>query len=423
MKVKITPSKSKLCGTISAPSSKSFSHRMIIAAALSDGVSVITNISNSEDIEATCEAMSALGANIEKDGSTYKIKGIMNNAERAESATINCRESGSTLRFLIPIAAALGCETEFNGSGKLPVRPITPYKREMSKYGVEFFHEDGVMPFSIKGRLDGGFYELEGDVSSQFVTGLLYALPLCEKDSVVQMTSVLESKPYVDMTVASLKAFGVDIREVLTENGLLKYEIKGNQKYSPCNCAVEGDFSQAAFFFTANAIGANIKLENLLENSVQGDKKILEILSEIGYNDNTIDFLRPFSVDVADIPDLVPILTVLGCFTSGISYIKNAKRLKIKESDRLAAISNAINNIGGNVIVVDDSLEIHPVKEFTGGCIDGCNDHRIVMASAIASTKACDNIVISYAEAVAKSYPNFWQEFEMLGGKIEFIDD
>lgn len=406
---------SKLIGRVKTPSSKSLSHRMIIAAALADGVSEINAVNHSEDIDATVDAMTALGAKIVSDGDVYTIKGIGNAIKETK---INCRESGSTLRFLIPVAAVLGCKTEFNGGGKLPTRPITPYKRELSEKGVTFHHTDGVMPFSIEGKLCGGDFFIEGDISSQFITGLLFALPLCCEDSRIILTSPLESKPYADMTVSALNAFGIKINEGLSENGFPVYNITGNQRYTSADCTVEGDYSQAAFFYTANAIGSEIEIDNLNSDSVQGDKEICSILKKIGFGKVSCGEYEPFTADASDIPDLVPILTVLGSFTKGVSRIINAKRLKIKESDRLKAIADAINAIGGNVICGEDFLEIHPVRSFKGGKIEGCNDHRIVMASAIASTMSEGEITITDSEAVAKSYPNFWQDFEKLGGNI-----
>ena len=421
MKVKITPT--KLIGRVKAPSSKSFSHRMLIAAALAGGVSEVSNISVSKDIDATVGAMNALGANILSDGSTYTVMGIK---KPAEKAVIDCCESGSTLRFIIPVAAALGCECEFHGRGKLPERPITPYIREMSKYGVTITREEGVMPFTMSGKLKGGEYLLEGDISSQFITGLLFALPLCEEDSVIRLTSRLESKPYADMTVSALNCFGIEIDETTDENGYPIYNIRGGQKYKSEDCTVEGDYSQAAFYYVANALGSEIVIDNLNKDSVQGDKKILEIIKEMGYNNiNTLceTALKPFEADVSDIPDLVPIMTVLGCFGSGISRITGAKHLKIKESDRLAAIANALNAVGGKVTVFDDSLEIETIERFHAGTIEGCNDHRIVMAAAIASTMSDGEFIITDAEAVTKSYPDFWKDFAALGGIYEEIAD
>ena len=418
MNVRIKPS--KLIGRVNAPSSKSFSHRMIIAAALAGGVSEISNISASEDIDATVGALAALGAKIFREGNTYTVMGIKT---PAASAVIDCRESGSTMRFIIPIAAALGCSCEFRGKGKLPERPITPYIRELGKNGAVITKTEGVMPFVMNGTLKGGDYVLEGDISSQFITGLLFALPLCSGNSVIRLASKLESKPYADMTVEALSRFGITIDESEDKDGLPVYRIRGGQKYRSADVSVEGDYSQAAFYFAANALGSEIKVDNLSEKSVQGDKKILEIIGGISYNkinDSGLRRLPAFSADVSDIPDLVPILAVLGCFTDGTSRITGAKRLKIKESDRLEAIASALGNIGGKITVKDDSLEIEPVTGFHGGVIDGCNDHRIVMASAIASTMADGEITITGAEAVAKSYPDFWTDFASLGGNIEF---
>lgn len=415
MNVKITPT--KLMGRVNAPSSKSFSHRMIIAAALADGVSEITNITQSVDITATVNAMTALGAKIIEDGSTFTIKGIGSNP--AKRAFVDCCESGSTLRFVIPIAGAVGCDAEFTGKGKLPTRPITPYIREMSEHNITFDYMN-TMPFSMSGKMTGGIYNIEGDISSQFISGLLFALPLCKESSEIRLMTKLQSKPYVDMTVSALRCFGIKITETYVD-GLLVYMINGGQKYTPCNQCVEGDYSQAAFFFVANALGSEINIHNLNKNTTQGDKKILEILSNIGYNDMTKSIMEPFIIDVSDIPDLVPVLAVLGCFTKGKCRLINAQRLKIKESNRLVAIADALNAIGGNLIANDDSLEIYPVKKFCGGEVDGCNDHRIVMAAAIASTMSDDEVVIKGAEAINKSYPGFFDDFRKLGGRVKVI--
>lgn len=417
MNIKIIPS--KLMGRLNAPSSKSFSHRMIIAAALAGGISEITNVTSSVDIEATVNAMVQLGAKIIEDGSTYTIKGI--GEKPAKNACIDCCESGSTLRFIIPAAAVLGCSTEFDGRGKLPTRPITPFVRELSKHGITFDYNND-MPFGISGKLKGGEYEIEGNISSQFISGLMYALPLCSENSVIRVTSKLESKPYVDMTISALKCFGIEIKESKDGESVV-YNIDGRQKYSASNQSVEGDYSQAAFFFVANALGSEISIHNLNKNTTQGDKKILEILHDIGYNDMMKSVMEPFTVDVSDIPDLVPILAVLGSFTSGKCRLINAKRLKIKESNRLTATADALNAIGGKVKTLDDSLEISPVKEYTGGIVDGCNDHRIVMAAAIASTVSTEPVIIKGAEAVNKSYPSFFEEFCKLGGSAKIISE
>ncbi len=415
MNVKITPS--KLIGRVNAPSSKSFSHRALIGAALAGGVSEISNISHSEDIDATIGALTALGAKVFREGSVYTVIGIKT---PAANAVIDCRESGSTMRFIIPIAAALGCSCEFHGSGRLPQRPITPYIRELGRNGAVISQTEGVMPFTMNGKLRGGDYLLEGDISSQFITGLLFALPLCSESSVIRLASKLESKPYADMTVQTLSRFGVTVEESEDEQGFPVYRIRGGQKYRHAEFAVEGDYSQAAFYFAANALGSEITVDNLNEQSVQGDKKILEIINKTGYNDIKEKRLSAFTVDVSDIPDLVPILAVLGCFTDGVSRIVGAKRLRIKESDRLAAVADALNALGGKVSAKEDSLEIQSIERFHGGTVDGAGDHRIVMASAIASTMADGEVTITGGEAVSKSYPDFWTDFASLGGKAEF---
>lgn len=408
MDVKIYPT--KLIGTLNAPSSKSYSHRMIIAAALADGVSEISNVTGSNDIQVTAGAMEALGADVLADGSVYTVRGIKSPASKAD---IDCGESGSTLRFIIPVAAALGTNTTFTGHGKLPERPYTPYVREFSKKGITFEPQSG-LPMTISGKLSAGEFMLEGDISSQFITGLMFALPLCEEDSVIKLTSPLQSKPYADMTVAALKNFGINIFETKM-NGLPMYLIKGRQKYSPCRVSVEGDYSQAAFFFTANALGSEINVKNLIPDSVQGDKAIIDIIEKCGSD------MKPFTADVGDIPDLVPILAVLGCFTEGTSRIVNAARLKIKESDRITAVANALNAIGGKVTAGDDFLEMQHIDRFTGGEVDSCNDHRIVMAAAIAATASAGPVIIRGAEAVNKSYPRFFEDLKALGGEFEIL--
>ncbi len=407
MDIKITPS--KLCGIVSVPASKSYAHRALICAAMADGKSLITGITMSKDIEATIGAMTALGAAFDiNDDSSVSVSGI---GTPSAAAKIDCNESGSTLRFIIPVAAALGTKSCFYGKGRLPERPIDIYTRELGRKGITFDYNN-TMPFSISGKLKSGIYEIEGDVSSQFITGLLFALPLLEGDSVIRLTSKLESRPYADITIDCLRRFGIDITETETE-----YHIKGGQTYRPCNIKVEGDYSQAAFFYVANALGSDITIDNLIEESAQGDKEILSIISGMNCN-NT---LKCFNADCSDIPDLVPILTVLGCFGSETSTIYNAKRLKIKESNRLEAISDTLNRLGGKITVTDDGLIIEPIARFHGGQIDSYGDHRIVMSAAIASVKSDGDIVICGAEAVEKSYPDFFKDFTELGGQANVI--
>lgn len=413
MNIQITPNKLK--GKITPPPSKSVAHRLIICASLCEGESVITNISFSKDIIATINAMRSLGAEISTTDDSVTVKGI---SLTPKSATIDCCESGSTLRFLIPIAASLGVESTFLGEGKLPTRPITPYLTELTANGISFDY-DNTMPFSISGQLRSGRYSLRGDISSQFITGLLFALPLLDGDSEIILTSELESKPYVDITIDALNAFGVSVE--VTENG---YKIKGNQRYKSVETiACEADYSQAAFFYVANALGSNIEICDMNEKSSQGDKKIVEILNEIGYNNNDgVSKLKPFEVSVKDIPDLVPILTVLACFCEGQSVIYDAKRLRIKESDRLKAISDCLNSMGADIKMFDDKLVINGVKALRGATVDAFNDHRIAMSAAIAATIADGEVKILGAECINKSYPDFFEDYNTLGGKANVIN-
>lgn len=408
MDIKIYPK--KLIGKVNMPSSKSYSHRMIIAAALSDGVSEISNVSTSNDINVTVQAMETLGANILSDNGVYTVRGLKKSPETAD---IDCGESGSALRFIIPVAAALGVKAAFMGRAKLPERPITPYVREFASKGVTFEPEKG-LPITITGKLTAGEYNLEGDISSQFITGLMMALPLCKEDSVIKLTSPLQSKPYADMTISALKCFGVDIKEA-SIGGLPIYLVKGGQHYKPCRMAVEGDYSQAAFFYTANALGSEIQIGNLNPDTVQGDRAIVDIINSCG-ND-----MKPFTADVSDIPDLVPILAVLGCFTKGTSRIVNAARLKIKESDRLNDVADVLNQLGGKVTAGDDYLEMEHIDSFKGGVIDSRKDHRIVMAAAIAATMSDAPVVIKGAEDAEKSYPRFFDDYKALGGHTEIL--
>ncbi len=408
MNIKITPT--PLCGTITVPPSKSVAHRMIIAASLANGRSVIENLYPSMDILATIDCMKALGAGIDFDGNTAVIDGI---TAPSREAKLDCKESGSTLRFLIPVAAALGASVQFFGQAKLPQRPITPYLEQLPLHGVTFDYNN-TMPFSISGKLTGGKFYIGGDISSQFITGLLLAMPLTGEDSEIILTSHLESKPYVDITVGVMKDFGIEVTEA--ENS---YFVKGGQTYKPFSGSVEGDYSQAAFFEVANSLGSNVKLDGLNVNSNQGDKKIVEICEKIVYNES--GELNPFELDCSDIPDLVPILAVLGSFCSGTSYITNAARLRIKECDRLAAITECLNRVGGRALEREDGLIIHGVDMLHGGEVDGFNDHRIPMAMAIAATKSDKPIVITGAECVKKSYPDFWEVYKSLGGKIEEV--
>ena len=400
MDLRITPH--LLAGTVQIPASKSMAHRAIICAALSDGTSRITGVTFSKDIHATLSVMQALGASYEISGDVITVSGIR---KAAEAAVADCCESGSTLRFLIPVAAALGTRTAFHGQGRLPERPITPYLRELPGKGITFDYHN-TMPFTISGRLKPGRFELEGDISSQFITGLLFALPLLNGGSDIILTSPLQSKPYADMTIDCMAKFGIVATE--TDAG---YHIAGNQQYQATNLHVEGDFSQAAFFFAANAIGNQVDLRNVPEKSVQGDRKVVEILREMWYNKE-----KTLLVSASDIPDLVPILAVAAALAPRRVQITDAQRLRIKESDRLETTAALLNALGGKVRMHPDGLEIEPVPAFSGGVVDSAGDHRIAMCAAIAATRATGDVIIRGAQCVEKSYPAFFEDYQKLGG-------
>lgn len=403
MDLKITPA--FLGGNINVPPSKSISHRALIAAALAGGESTVEKLLDCADTDATIGALTALGAKIEYNGSTARVTGI---SKPNESAVINCRESGSTLRFMIPVAAALGADSEFLGAGKLPERPITPFFELLPEHGVKFLTEK--MPYKISGQLTDGDFAIAGNISSQFITGLLMAFPLTSEDCKIRVTTKLESKGYIDLTIDVMERFGVHVEE--TENG---YLVAKNSAYKPCKFEVEADLSQAAFFLVANAIGSDISINGINPNSKQGDRAILDIVQKFEKN------RAAFSVDASQIPDLVPILTVLACFADGVSEITGCERLRIKECDRLAAISEELNKLGARVEIIGDSLKITGVKELHGGECDAWNDHRIAMSLAIASTRCTAPVVIRGAECVSKSYPQFFEDFKRLGGIADVI--
>ncbi len=404
MDLKITPG--LLSGKILVPPSKSISHRALIAAALADGESRIYNLLDCVDTTATIGALTALGADIRQEGNCTIVKGI---SVPLETAEINCFESGSTLRFIMPVAAALGCRASFDGRANLPNRPITPYFTEFQKHGVKFLTDK--MPYITEGKLTGGVYEIAGNISSQFITGFLFALSLLEEDSVIKITSPLESKSYVDLTADAMKSFGVEIEE-----GENEYRIKGGQKYKPCDYTIEADMSQAAFFLVADAIGGNVTPENLRYDSVQGDRAIIDIVKTFKENGG-----KAFNIAADNIPDLVPILTVLACFAEGTSTITDCGRLRIKECDRLAAITDELNRLGAKVEAGEDYLKIHGVEKLHGGDCLTYSDHRIAMSIAVASQRCTEPVIIRGADCVSKSYPTFFEDFRTLGGKADVI--
>lgn len=421
--VKVFPKKLK--GSINIPPSKSLAHRAIIAAGLAGGESIIDNIVYSKDILATIYGMKNFGVSINEieknNNKLLNIKGV--NKIQIQNNVIDCIESGSTLRFLIPIALLQNeREVTFIGSGKLPQRPLDEYYNIFNKKNIFYQNEKGNLPLRVKGKLKPGEFYLKGDISSQFITGLMFVLPLLCGDSKIIITSKLESKAYVDLTMDILNKFGVKIEN----NNYKEFYIKGNQRYISRNYNVEGDFSQGAFWLVAGAIGEEISCKNLNINSLQGDKEIINIIKYMGgiinINNDCIKVisskLKGIVIDASEIPDLVPILAVAGTVSSGVTKIINAKRVRIKECDRLHAIACELNKIGGEVEELEDSLIIKGNKKLKGGIVDSWNDHRIAMAMAVASTVCEESLIINNSKAVEKSYPNFWEEFRNVGGNF-----
>ncbi|WP_346873584.1 3-phosphoshikimate 1-carboxyvinyltransferase [Clostridium sp. UBA5988] len=409
-----------LKGNIVVPSSKSLGHRGIIAAALSRGISRVYNIQLSKDIEATMELMKELGAVVNIEDQNLYIDGRkMFSYEK--KLDLRCRESGSTLRFLIPLALTKDGDYIFHGEGKLISRPLEPYYEIFEEKGIKYSREEDGLPLKVSGKLTSGTYRVRGDISSQFITGLLFSLPILEGNSRIQITTKLESKGYIDLTLDILKDFGIEIEN----NNYKEFNIRGAQKYNCRNYYVEGDYSQGAFFLVAGALGSSIVCSGLNKDSLQGDKVILDILEAMGCNVEESEEgikVKPsktkgIEIDASNCPDLVPILTVLASLSEGETKIVNAKRLRIKECDRLHAITKELNKLGANIIELEDSLIISGVNELKGGEVDSHNDHRIVMALAIAATRARGNVIINNPSAVEKSYPNFFKDYFKLGGE------
>ncbi len=408
---------SSLCGRVTVPPSKSDVHRAIICAALAKGVSRISPVAFSEDISATIDCIKALGAEVTNDGD-----GIIVDSRKifsVDKAVLDCRESGSTVRFFIPVAAAGGVQAVFIGHGRLPERPLNVYEELLPKHGVKCITEGG-LPFEIKGNLTAGRYELTGSISSQFITGLLFALPTLSGESVIHLTSPLQSKGYIDMTLDVMKRFGVVVE--CTDGD---YYIKGGQKYKPCEYKTEGDWSQAAFFLAGGAISGDVTVEGVRRNSYQGDKEIVSLLKRFGaqieQGDDYVTCrksdLKGIDIDAAQIPDLVPILAVCGAFAQGTTRIYNAQRVRLKESDRLLAISEGLTAIGAKISQTSDGLVTEGSEIVSKGKAEGFNDHRIVMSMAIAALRSTGEITVTDRESIAKSYPDFFEDYNSLGGK------
>lgn len=413
--------KSQLNGTLTIPPSKSQAHRAIICAALSNGISTLSPVDMSKDMIATIGAVKAIGCGVEISGDTLTIDGTKTFENK--NIRIDCNESGSTLRFFTPIASAKGLNATFVGSGLLPQRPIGEFLKLLPEHGVTC-QSSGGLPLKISNQFTAGTFEIVGDVSSQYITGLLLALPLLQGDSEIVLTTPLQSAGYVDITIDVLKRFGIQIGK--TKSG---YFVKGNQKFLPCQFTIESDWSQATFFLTLGTIGGDITMLGLKKDSLQRDKNALAIYRQMGAkiteNDCSIRVqkgeLHGVKVDASQIPDLVPAIAVACAFADSESVIFNGERLKIKESNRIFSTVCALKAIGANVTETPDGMIILPSDKLAGGNIDGFNDHRIVMAFAMAGANIGET-TISHMESIEKSYPKFWEEFNKLGGKTNVIN-
>lgn len=409
-------------GTVNVPPSKSDVHRAIICAAMANGVSRISPVALSNDIKATIGCIKALGADAVLENNVLTVDGT--NMYKNKTALLDCGESGSTLRFFIPIAAVGNINATFVGKGKLPQRPIGIFTEALPKAGTVCKTEGG-LPLEIKGQLKSGIFEIPGNVSSQFITGLLLALPILEGDSEIVLTSPLESVGYIAMTIRTMKQFGVNIDT--TEKG---WHIKGGQTYKSCNYTTDGDWSQAAFFMVLGAIGGKVTVKGVAKDSTQGDKKCAEILARFGAkvtqldNEVTVEKgeLKAITIDASQIPDLVPVLSVCAAFAEGTTKIINAERLRIKECDRLKATAELLNNLGGKVKELSDGLEITGVSSLKGGNVNGYNDHRIVMSAAVCAARSDGDITATFAMSINKSYPDFYIDYNSIGGKANVLD-
>lgn len=386
----------KLMGTVAAIPSKSQAHRLLICAALADKPTAIHCPETNQDIEATAECLNAIGASIQRTPDGYIVHPL---EFIPESAEIDCRESGSTLRFMLPVVCALGISTTIHMAGRLPYRPLSPMWEELERMGCRLFRTTE-NTICTAGKLLPGEYKVAGNVSSQFITGLLLALPLLNGSSSIRIIGKLESAPYVKMTQNALALFGVDSSE---------YQVEFAFPFtSPGNINVEGDWSNAAFFLAAAELDNPVTVTNLNHLSSQGDRTVNSILSKN---------LGSPVISAADIPDLVPILAVYFAAKSGVVFT-DVSRLRLKESDRVASVVNMLGALGIHAEADESTLRVYG-GTIAGGTVDACADHRIAMSAAIASTVANAPVTILGAECVAKSYPTFWQEFERLGGKYE----
>lgn len=420
--IKIHPG--KLNGEVKIPPSKSMAHRAVICAALSNGLSKITNIDYSDDIIATINGMRELGASINKYDDYLEVWGIYSSKNIVkDTRVVDCNESGSTLRFLVPISLLVNGKTRFIGRGNLGKRPLKTYYDIFDKQSIGYTWKEGELDLEVQGKLQGDEYYVKGNISSQFITGLLFTLPLLDRDSKIVITTELESKGYIDLTLSAMRDFGIEI----INNDYKEFIIKGNQNYNARDYRVEGDYSQSAFFLSANALGSNVVVKDILLDSLQGDKEVIDILSRMGVefkgeessiSSNLKGSLKATVIDGSQCPDIIPVLSAVAALAKGKTTVINAGRLRIKECDRLKAVATELSKLGANIIEEEEGLIIEGVDFLKGGeTVWSWKDHRIAMTLAIASTRCIEPIIIKDYECIAKSYPSFFEDFKMLGGE------
>jgi 3-phosphoshikimate 1-carboxyvinyltransferase len=410
-------------GVVSAPPSKAYTHRMLIAASLSNGASKIFNPLVSDDTQATLEAVKAFGAETELHENCWKVHG--QETMKMPSRPIDCRESGSTLRFMIPVAALAPKPSTFLFGASFERRPVAPLLESLRELGVESaVQNDGSSVMVRGGGIRGGKTSIRGDISSQFISGLLFACPKAKEDTEITVTTPLESRGYVEMTLEVLVKHGL---EGAVNDELSCLWIPSNQSYVPCDHTVPGDFSSAAFLLAAAAVtSSHVTVKNVDYRTCQGDREIVDILQEMGASvkvgDDSVEVegeqLVGVDIDAKDIPDLVPVCAVLGCYAEGRSLIYNAERLRYKESDRLESISSELKKMGADIKVNEDGLTINGGGRLHGATVDPHNDHRIAMACAVAALGARGKTKIQNVECINKSYPQFFSDLRVLGANV-----
>lgn len=409
MNAKITPS--KICGEVVAPPSKSYAHRILIAAYLTGQKVSVRNVGNSNDVYATLNALQSLGAEITSANGVVAIE----RKSMPKHAVVDCNESGSTLRFLLPIVSALGVNATFTGQGRLLARPIQELVDALNANGADI---DGL---TIRGKLRAGQYRIPANISSQYITGLLFALPLLDGDSEIIFVGEAVSQGYIDITLDVLRQFGIQINT--TNNG---YVVKGNQVYTPpTDITVEGDYSGAAFILSLGAICGNVRVKGLNARSMQGDAEIVKILEKFGakvtVEGNCVSVVKnqllAVDIDCENIPDLVQIISVVASYAHGVTTLRNVSRLRLKESDRVQAILDQLTEVGICCDYVDGALHIHGGKPI-GTILSGGNDHRTVMSATVLSLGANGASEVVGVDPVNKSYTDFYNDISKLGGQI-----